>query len=126
MQTFLAIAIRTQKGDPKNAKVKGSVKAGVESTKKTLHIGEFERVEELTKKEQEARRKGVAVFPKVFYREHVCHAEFDGPTCEDAARSFLEMFKKCTRANGIRCKADGKGAPVKLWRKVDFVTAIES
>lgn len=116
---FLAIAIKAQKGVVKGAKVEGMKNAAFVKTRKTLHVGMFERFEKLNRTEMKQRKAGQTVFPKTFVREVENLAEFDGPTCEDADKTFLGMLKTATRSNGVRCKADGKEAPVKMWKKLD-------
>lgn len=121
----LAIATKSTKGVVRGAKVEGMKNPAFVKTRKVAHVGMFIRVEKLTKAEKAARKAGRHINPKVFYREVENLAEFDGPTCEDACKTFLAMLPKCTRDSGVRCKADGKEAPVKLWRKVDFINPQE-
>lgn len=123
---FLAIATRSFKGVARGTKVDGMKNKAFIKTRKVAHVGMFVQFEVLDKVNRAAKSKGHPYFMKKVYREVENLAEFDGPTCEDACKTFLEMLPRCTKASGIRCKADGKEAAVKTWNKVDAVTAIQT
>ena len=125
MSAILAIAIKASKGVVKGAKVEGMKNPAFVKTRKVAHIGMFEQFEVLDKSNKALKAKGLPFFYKKKFREVENLAEFDGPTCEDACKTFLEMLPKCTRVNGVRCKADGRESPVKLWKKIDSIKPIE-
>ncbi len=112
---FLAIATKSFKGVARGSKVEGMKNPGTTKTRKAAHVGMFER--------REIPNKADVNRPRIEFREVENFAEFDGPTCVDACNSFLSLALKGAARSVGKCVADGRQAPVKLWKKLDSVEA---